>query len=161
MSSIAALDFVNAFCQAAEQVIREVLGETPERGQPLFQMGPSIALQAVNVSVGMTGDLGGHVNFGMDDQTACRVAAQMMCEDVHELDEMSVSALSELANMIAGNARTFLGQQGVNADITPPSVLRGAAISSSWANIRAMSQPLRCGAGVVHVTVGIRPKVQP
>ena len=158
MPTIAALDYVNAFCRAAEQVMSEVLADNPVRGMPAFQMGPTIALQAVNVGIGVTGEMGGHVNFGMSEATALSVAGIMMGEEVRVLDAMAISALSELANMIAGAARTYLIQCGLNNDITPPSVLLGSDISGTWAQVRAMAVPLECKCGIVHVTVGIRAK---
>lgn len=158
MSTSTGLDFVRAFGQAAEQVLQEVLSETPTRGAPSFQMGPTIPLQEVNVQVGITGELTGHVNFGMNLYTAKAIAGIMMMEEVPELDEMAISALSELANMIAGNARTYLNQLAGFSDITPPSVLMGASISGTWAHVRAMSIPLALGAGTIHLTVGIRAK---
>lgn len=158
MTTSAGLDYVRAFGQAAEQVLQEVLSETPTRGTPAFQMGPTIPLQAVNVQVGITGDLTGHVNFGMDDATARGIAGIMMMEEVAALDEMAISALSELANMISGNARTYLNQLCSFSDITPPSVLMGESISGTWAHVRAMSVPLTLGAGTITLTVGIRSK---
>lgn len=158
MSTSTGLDFVRAFGQAAEQVLQEVLGETPSRGVPSFQMGATIPLQEVNVQIGITGDLTGHVNFGMNLYTARAIAGIMMMEEVTELDDMAISALSELANMIAGNARTYLNQLAGSSDITPPSVLMGASISGTWAHVRAMSIPLALGVGTIHLTVGIRAK---
>ncbi len=158
MSTSTGLDIIRAFGQASEQVLQEVLGESPTRGAPTFQIGPTIPLQEVNVQVGVTGNLTGHVNFGMDMTTALALAGTMMMEEIHELDEMALSALSELANMIAGNARTFLNQLAGFSDITPPSVLMGASISGTWSHIRAMSIPLVLGAGTIHLTVGIRVK---
>jgi CheY-specific phosphatase CheX len=132
MSTSTGLDFVRAFGQAAEQVLQEVLSETPTRGAPTFQMGPTIPLQEVNVQVGITGELTGHVNFGMNMYTAKAIAGIMMMEEVEELDDMAISALS--------------------------SVLMGASISGTWAHVRAMSVPLALGAGTLHLTVGIRAK---
>lgn len=158
MTTSTGLDYVRAFGQAADQVMQEVLGETPGRGAPTFQMGPSIPLQAVNVQIGVTGALIGHVNFGMDLQTALGIAGAMMMETISELDEMAISALSELANMISGNARTYLQQLVGFADITPPTVLMGETIMTTSMNIRAMTVPLSLGAGTVHLMVGIRAK---
>ena len=36
-----------------------------------------------------------------------------------------MSALSELGNMILGNAATVLSTKGVVIDITPPTIIRG------------------------------------
>lgn len=154
--SAASLDYVRAFVQAAERVLGEVIGEVPTKGTPIFQKEPSIGLQEVNVTVGITGDLQGQVNFGMDLTTALSIASTMMMETVTELDEMSISALQELANMISGNARFFLNDLGVRSDITPPTMLVGKDMSATWHRIRAMAVPLDLSAGRLLVTVGIR-----
>ena len=49
-----------------------------------------------------------------------------MCfQTITKLDELSLSALSELGNMILGNAATVLSTKGKIVDITPPSIIRG------------------------------------
>lgn len=154
--SAASLDYVRAFVQAAERVLGEVIGEVPTKGTPIFQKEPSIGLQEVNVTVGITGDLQGQVNFGMDMATALGIASTMMMETVTALDEMSISALQELANMISGNARFFLNDLGVKSDITPPTMLVGKDMSATWHRIRAMAVPLELASGRLLVTVGIR-----
>ncbi len=154
--SAASLDYVRAFVQAAERVLGEVIGEVPTKGTPIFQKEPSIGLQEVNVTVGITGDLQGQVNFGMDMATALGIASIMMMETVSALDEMSISALQELSNMISGNARFFLNDLGVKSDITPPTMLVGKDMSATWHRIRAMAVPLDLSCGRILVTVGIR-----
>ena len=42
-----------------------------------------------------------------------------------EMDEFSMSAISELGNMILGNAATIFSTQGINIDITPPTIGTG------------------------------------
>lgn len=44
---------------------------------------------------------------------------------VTELNEFSMSALSELGNMILGNAATIFSTQNILIDITPPTLVRG------------------------------------
>lgn len=150
------LDYVRGFVSAAERVMQEVIGEAPSKGSPSFQSGAAITLQEVNVNVGITGDVQGQVNFGMTQATALGIASAMMMETVAVLDEMSISALQELANMISGNARFFLNDLGLRTDITPPTMLMGRDITATWHKIRAMSVPLTLSAGVMTVTVGIR-----
>ena len=150
------IDYVNAFCQAAEDVIRELLAETPVRGKPVMQIGPSVQLQAINVGIGVTGDLGGHVNLGCDEVTAKAIASAMVGETCPELDELAISALCELANMIAGTARSHLNRNGLTSDITPPSLLTGTAITGTWHHVRAIGVPLATAQGEVVLTVGIR-----
>ncbi|MNY00208.1 CheY-P phosphatase CheX [compost metagenome] len=154
--SPASLDYVRAFVQAAERVLGEVIGEVPGKGTPVFQTAPSIGLQEVNVTVGITGDVQGQVNYGMDMTTALAIASTMMMEPVTALDEMSISALQELANMISGNARFHLNDLRITSDITPPTMLVGKDMSATWHRIRAMAVPLELSSGKILVTVGIR-----
>ena len=47
---------------------------------------------------------------------------------------MATSAISELGNMIMGNAATIFSTKGIVIDITPPTVCRGAmTITQSYA----------------------------
>ncbi|MCH7745973.1 MAG: chemotaxis protein CheX [Chloroflexi bacterium] len=48
----------------------------------------------------------GNVLYGFDIETAKAIAGTMMGEELDELDEIALSALGELANMISGNAAT-------------------------------------------------------
>lgn len=155
-TSIARLDYVRGFILAATRVIAEVVGEEPVAGSPLFQIGPLVHLGDVNVSLGITGDIPGRVNYGMDLQTSLNIAAAMLMEPVSAHDEMSISALQELGNMISGNARTYLAQLNVASDITPPKTVVGQDISANWHRIRAMSIPLTMSHGTLTLVVGIR-----
>lgn len=154
--ALASFDYVRSFCQAAESLLNQLVAETPTRGKATFQHGAGITLQEVNVIIGLTGDLKGRINFGMDRATARAIAGAMMFEEVAELDEMAISALSELGNMISGQATILLSQAGARSDITPPSLVMGASVFAAWYGIRAMSVPLHLKVGTVHLTVGIQ-----
>ena len=60
---------------------------------------------------------------------------------IAELDEMGQSAISELGNMISGNASTILYNQGVRVDITPPKIVQFAAAAGFQAK-KALTIPL-------------------
>lgn len=63
---------------------------------------------------------------------------------VTEIDEMSKSAISELGNMISGNAGTLLYNQGVTVDITPPKIIESAE-AAGYTPKRALTIPLKIG----------------
>lgn len=152
----ARLEYVRAFFQAAENVISQVLNEAPTKASPIFHANSDILLQEVNVTVGLTGDVAGQITLGMDKPAALRVAGTMMMEEVTAFDEISISALQELTNMISGNGRFMLHDLGVTSDITPPSMLMGRGIKATWHRIRAMSMPLTFSQGTIRVTVGLK-----
>ena len=58
----------------------------------------------------------------------------MMGMPVTELNDLSISAISELGNMIMGNTATILSTKGIGIDITPPTICRGnISITTSYA----------------------------
>lgn len=67
----------------------------------------------------------------MPKEVACDIASRMCFMTIEKLDEISLSALSELGNMIFGNAATVLSTKGIIVDITPPSIIQGSFKLSS------------------------------
>jgi chemotaxis protein CheX len=71
----------------------------------------------------MTGQMQGDILFGLHETVALKVVSAMMGGFVlTEMDKIGRSAISELGNMISGNASTMLYNQGVRVDITPPKL---------------------------------------
>lgn len=95
------------------------------------------------IQIGMTGQLSGHVAFGLNEDVAIKMASAMMGGfPLDALDAIGESAISELGNMISGNATTLMYNQGLIVDITTPQLL----VSSNPGPIqRAMAIPLIIG----------------
>jgi len=86
----------------------------------------------------MTGD----VVFGLHEEVALKMVSAMMGGfTITQMDEMSQSAISELGNMISGNASTMLFNQGVKVDITPPKIIQSAQAAGFSAK-KALTIPL-------------------
>ncbi len=87
-----------------------------------------LSWRGVMITIGMLGSVKGSIAIGMEMDSACRFASTMMMGmEVNELDELSQSAISEMANMVCANACTRFSQIGVNGvDISPPVMLVGA-----------------------------------
>ena len=63
---------------------------------------------AITAVIGVSGSLEGNVLYGFHEGTARSVVSKMLESEVTEFDEMALSALGEIANMITGNAATGL-----------------------------------------------------
>ena len=75
--------------------------------------------------------LSDYIVFGLHEEVAIRVVSAMMGGySITAMDEMSRSAISELGNMISGNASTMLFNQGVRVDITPPKLMNSGGVSA-------------------------------
>ena len=81
----------------------------------------------VMINIGMLGSIKGSIAIGMSTTGACRFASTMMMGmEVKELDELSQSAISEMANMVCANACTRFSQEGIEGvDISPPVLFVG------------------------------------
>ncbi|SIQ71428.1 chemotaxis protein CheX [Paenibacillus macquariensis] len=116
-------EIINPFLESARIVIEQVICISPSTGD-LGIKNIEIAKGDIWIQVGMTGQLTGNVVFGLKETVALKIVSAMMGGFViTEMDEMGKSAISELSNMISGNASTILYNQGVNVDITPPKIV--------------------------------------
>ena len=94
-------------------------------GKPYVKQ-TAFADDSVIIMIGITGEMRGSVIIALTYNKALEIASKMMMGmPVTELDEMATSAISELGNMIMGNAATILSTKGVGIDITPPTLCRG------------------------------------
>jgi chemotaxis protein CheX len=147
------VEFVNPFITAAFTVFESVTGHRPERGQ-LALRNTTFTTQQVTIVAGVSGQVSGTALYGMSIVTAEKVAGAMMQSDTTTLDEMAWSALSELGNMITGNAVTLLSNNGYEADISPPSVIRGKDVEVST-RTPAIVVPITTPYGLVEINVAL------
>ena len=128
------VDHINPFLMAASSIMRDACQMEMKIDKPYVKT-TEFASDSVIIMIGVTGQMRGQVLIALTNTKACDVASKMMMGmPVPELDDMAMSAISELGNMIMGNAATILSTKGIGIDITPPTVCRGAMkISQSYA----------------------------
>ncbi len=147
------VDFVDPFVKAAFTVFEMVTGGTPSKGE-LSLRHSTFTSQQITIIAGVNGQIQGTVLYGMPNRTAQRIASTMMGSELNELDDMALSAVSELGNMITGNAATILSQNGYDVDITPPSVVRGTNVEV-LTMVAALVVPISTSAGDVEINVAL------
>ncbi|WGS64102.1 chemotaxis protein CheX [Marinitoga aeolica] len=93
--------------------------------KPVVDKGDNRSYEVV-VTIGFIGDLDGNIHMGLSVESAKVIVSQMMMGmPVEKLDEMSLSALGELGNMISGSIAINLEKLGYKINITPPSIMHG------------------------------------
>ncbi|MBP9562321.1 chemotaxis protein CheX [Acetoanaerobium noterae] len=86
-------------------------------------------VSGVVLTLGIVGDKKGNVVYSIDMDGAKKIASTMMMGmPVEELDDMSKSALSELSNMLTANASINFSNDGINVDISVPTMMYGEEI---------------------------------
>lgn len=83
----------------------------------------------VNIIIGFTEGLKGNAMLGMDRETALSIISSMMGGmQVEEFDELSISAIVELGNMVIGNTFINFDSETV-VNFTPPTIVSGDSVT--------------------------------
>ncbi len=134
-------EYINPFLESARIVIEQVVNIRPATGQ-LGIKDVKFVDDYIWIQIGMSGQMTGDIVFGLSEDVALRLISAMMGGfQISELDEIGKSAISELGNMISGNASTMLFNQGVKVDITPPKVMMSAQ-AAGFTPKKALTIPL-------------------
>ncbi|MBO8164507.1 MAG: chemotaxis protein CheX [Brevibacillus sp.] len=130
-------EYITPFLESAVTVIEQTCNVAPLRGD-VEMTEVTLRDEHIWIVIGLAGQLTGDVLFGIHKQVALKIVSAMMGGfPVTSLDEMGKSAISELGNMISGNASMLLYNQGIQIDISPPRLydesellpIKGKAIS--------------------------------
>ncbi|MCE5314680.1 chemotaxis protein CheX [bacterium] len=147
------VEFIEPFVSAAFSVLETLTGERPTRGQIALRTS-TFTTQQVTIVAGVNGNVEGVALYGMSMVTSEKIASVMIGSPVAGLDDMALSAISELGNMVTGNAITSLSRNGYDVDITPPSVIKGTHVEMST-RIPALVVPVITNVGAIEVNVAL------
>lgn len=152
------VDMINPFISAAQSVLRDMAQITTKMGKPYIK-NPEYEGDMITIIVGITGEMRGQVIISLQEDVACQIASHMMMGmPVPELNDMAKSAVSELANMILGNAATIFSTKGISVDITPPNLVMGSNLSFSVSDSKTICVPLDNDDGTTLIELNIAMK---
>lgn len=155
------VEYINPFVETSYRVLKEVLeGAEVKRGD-LYLKSTAMPVMGVAALVGLAGDVEGRVLFDMTFETALNIASKMNGETMTKFDDMAKATISELANIITGQAVTKLHELGFKFDLTPPALFAGenmeiAALGGTTESVEALIVPLVTDCGKIEVNVAIR-----
>lgn len=116
------------FQNAVRDVCKQMLDVSAEVG-PHNSTGHSSDI--INVMVGFTGDYSGETYYIFPRTTALEIVKSMSGMEIDEIDEFVTSALSEISNIISGNAMTGFSEIAIACDILPPKLVDGGSIEDT------------------------------
>ncbi|WP_245855436.1 chemotaxis protein CheX [Petrotoga mexicana] len=84
----------------------------------------------VVTNIGFTGELEGNILYSFTENVAKDIVNNMMdgMMKIEEINDMAISAIGELGNMVSGSIATNLEKYGYNIVVTPPSVFTGKIV---------------------------------
>ena len=151
------VEYINPFVESAFNVLKEVLNSEIKRGE-LYLKSTSQPVLGVATIIGLAGDVEGRVLLDMSMDTALNIASEMNMEKLEKFDELGKATITELANMITGQAITKLHELGFKFDLTPPSMLTGNDMVISDSGVEALIVPIELSYGKLEINVAIKEK---
>ncbi len=136
------VEYINPFIEASKNILKDVCQISIQLDKPYLKE-PKYKGNFILIIIGVTGEIRGQVVISLKEETGCLLASKMMMGmSVPELNDMAKSAISELANIVLGNAATLFSKKGISLDITPPSICLGDNISISVNHTPSICIPL-------------------
>ena len=147
-------EYFNAFVNPAKLVWEKELGMALEflDAEPVTDNDPVDDITAV---IGVSGSLRGNVLYGFGTGSALAIAEKMMGEPVDEVDDLCLSILGELANMITGNAATELAVEGFVCNLAPPVVIEPSGSNLKTPGHTPVLVRFNSDAGELKIRIGL------
>lgn len=149
------VEFANIFIRSAVEVFQKEVHTTLSR-QALTKKNAPIPSLPVSIVLGITGYLRGQVVYSMDDNFAYAVAHAMLPNKLPvEIRKLTNSAVSEIANIITGQASIALAGEKMKIDLTPPAVFSGRGMQVDFLAIPTISLRLISEIGVLEINIAL------
>ncbi len=147
--------YVNPFIDAITNIMPQLGFQSVVRGG--VKTGDQfVESKGVTILVGLTDDARGNVAYNMTEEAAMKIASTMMMGmPVTQMDEMAQSAISELTNMVTGNAATNFEGLNMKVDISPPSLVVGQKFKAKLSNGKFLIIEMVVDGIVLELNVGI------
>jgi len=148
-------EHLEPFLEAAREVLEQELGTVVERGRLTLAEG-NHTTQEITAIVGITGRLTGLAIYGMSEATALSIVGRLLGQPMDTFDDLAMSGIAELGNVITGRAATLLSDAGLESNIAPPVTLVGAGARVSTAGIQRLVVPLATELGVIEAQLAVK-----
>ena len=115
---------VNPFINATVKVLETMAGTKANPGKPYVKK-DKVARGDVTGLIGITGEANGTISVTFDEGSILGIVSRMFGERQKSLNDEISDAVGELTNMISGQGRRKLEQDGRHFQAAIPSVISG------------------------------------
>ena len=115
---------INPFLSAAVHVLQTMANIEATPGKPFLKKDKH-ALGDVSAIIGITGAALGSMALVFSESCIKEIVSKLLKITVTELDDDVKDAVGELTNMICGDARGRLGEEGISLQAGIPTVVTG------------------------------------
>ncbi len=147
---------INPFIESTLRSLEMMAGITAEK-QGLELKEDLITTFDISAIIGLTGETTGSIIISMPESLACKIASNMLLEEITTLNKSVEDAIGEIGNIVVGDARRALIQDGYQLNISIPTVVVGSGhkISRSG-DVPCIAIPFSTANGDFEVNVGLQ-----
>ena len=147
------VEYINPFLESTISTFKTMLGCVLTRGIPYVKNGSQPEHEVSGV-IGLTGKAQGTVVVGLGREAALRATEAMLQERPPEINGDVVDAIGELANIIAGSAKSQL--EHLDLSVSLPSVITGKGHCIQFpTKVTPICIPFDSDWGLITVEVGL------
>ncbi len=117
--------YINPFIEATINTLEMMTGHTPSRLNPFLKEGRDAQGDVTGMIGFAAKNIVGSVAITFPEKTALALYNDMTGEDVGNINRNVQDSIGELANIIAGGAKTVLAEQNLSYHISIPTVIVG------------------------------------
>ena len=148
-------EYANPFITGAVSVFKKDLGIDLTR-QDLSVKPSPLPSKEISIVIGVTGPIRGQVVYSMDSEFAYSLAKAMLPDKLPaDLKKLTNSVISEIANMITGQASIVLAGESDLIDISPPLVFSGPGVTMDFLSLPTICLSFISGIGSFEVNVAL------
>jgi chemotaxis protein CheX len=114
--------YINPFVNAVKKLFNTMIDVPFKLGKPSLKKG-NIPEYEISGIIGLSGTVSGCVVINLSKDIALQLVSALIGDEITELDDDCTDAIGEIANLIAGNAKTDFPSAGTS--ISVPSVVIG------------------------------------
>lgn len=120
------VNYINSFILGTEEIFGQMAANINiTRNKPIVKNNQFTG-ESIICIVGFNGDVEGQVVFSFTKEFALQLTSEMCGMEIASIDDLALSALGEISNMVSGNALIKLSElTAKKANITPPTILYG------------------------------------
>jgi chemotaxis protein CheX len=150
-------EYIKPFVDSTIRVLDEILQSDISKGKISLVNIDEIYGEIVIV-IKVEGDSDGDIILNMDEDTAINISNVMLGEHFDTLEAIGMDTISELANMMAGNAASSLTDLGFEIRIAPPLIVARDAIMKKMSGLEIFQVPLYTESGEITMNAVLRVK---
>jgi chemotaxis protein CheX len=149
-------NYIKPFVVAAKNVFETMIDVPFSLGKPSLKKGRNVPPHEISSIIGVSGSVCGSVVISLTHEIAFQLVSALVGDEVTELDEDCIDAIGEIANMIAGNAKTDFPSS--DNSISVPSVVVGKHKVSYPSGVPVITIPCILDKGQMIIEIALKEK---